>query len=75
MPVLGLKTSLLAFGVYLLSLASTTSALEYIDYNAVASFPESYPGDRWIYKKFQPTLSVTQGCVPYPAVNGQGQLS
>lgn len=66
-------SGLLALGVSLLSLPALINAVEYVDYNAVLPFDESY--NSAAIKKFQPTLSVTAGCVPYPAVNSAGQLS
>lgn len=66
-------SGLLALGVSLLSLPALINAVEYIDYNGVQPFSESY--NSAAIKKFQPTLSVTAGCVPYPAVNAAGQLS
>ncbi|KAE8354332.1 necrosis inducing protein [Aspergillus coremiiformis] len=45
-----------------------------IGHDKVAGFPETVPpgivGD--VYKAYQPLLSVTSGCVPFPAVDAQG---
>lgn len=63
-------------------LASLSSALSIpflhkraiIDHDAVVGFPETVPsgatGD--LYEAYQPFLDVVNGCVPFPAVDAEG---
>ncbi|KAE8378997.1 necrosis inducing protein [Aspergillus bertholletiae] len=50
---------------------------EFIDHDKVVGFPETVPsgvtGD--VYKAYQPLLKVVNGCVPFPAVDAQGNLN
>lgn len=47
---------------------------ESIDHDKVVGFPETVSsgaiGD--VYKAYQPLLKVVNGCVPFPAVDAQG---
>lgn len=49
---------------------------ESIDHDKVVGFPETVPsgttGD--VYKAYQPLLKVVNGCVPFPAVDAQGNV-
>ncbi|KAF5855790.1 hypothetical protein ETB97_008432 [Aspergillus alliaceus] len=50
---------------------------EPIDHDKVVGFPETVPpgatGD--VYKAYQPLLKVVNGCVPFPAVDAQGNTN
>ncbi|PIG88424.1 NPP1 domain protein [Aspergillus arachidicola] len=50
---------------------------ESIDHDKVVGFPETVPsgaiGD--VYKAYQPLLKVVNGCVPFPAVDAQGNTN
>lgn len=54
--------------------AAPLQARAVIDHDAVVGFPTTVPsgalGDA--YRKFQPWLKVETGCVPFPAVDAQG---
>ncbi|CAG8984206.1 hypothetical protein HYALB_00004189 [Hymenoscyphus albidus] len=60
-------SGLLALGVSLLSLPALINAVEYIDYNGVKPFAESY--NSAAIKKFQPTLN-TDLVLPVLSING-----
>ncbi|KAL4875264.1 necrosis inducing protein-domain-containing protein [Aspergillus karnatakaensis] len=53
------------------------TARDVIDHDAVAGLPETLPsgtlGD--IYRAYQPYLEVEDGCVPFPAVDADGNTS
>ncbi|KAJ3054239.1 hypothetical protein HK097_002355 [Rhizophlyctis rosea] len=48
-----------------------------INHDAVVGFPEIVPSGTTgsVYKAFKPYLEVTNGCVPFPAVDSQGNTS
>jgi hypothetical protein len=45
-----------------------------IDSNAVVGFPQTVPSGTTgkVYLAYQPYLKVVNGCVPFPAVDAQG---
>lgn len=45
-----------------------------IDHDAVVGFPQTVPSGTLgqIYLKYKPYLKVVNGCVPFPAVDAQG---
>ena len=45
-----------------------------IAHDAVVGFPETVPDDNLgrIYLKYKPYLKVVNGCVPFPAVDAEG---
>lgn len=47
---------------------------QYKAHDAIQSIPENVAANS-IYKRYQPYLKVTWGCVPFPAVDAQGFLS
>jgi hypothetical protein len=62
---------LISLGVFLRSFGAATNI---IPFNTIKPLEEAYPSP--IYKTFQPTLYVSKhGCVSYPAVNEQGDIS
>lgn len=58
----------------LLAQASSLVPRDTIDHDKVEGFPETIPsgvsGD--VYKAYQPYLKVDAGCVPFPAVDAEG---
>ncbi|OJD31600.1 npp1 domain protein [Diplodia corticola] len=48
-----------------------------IDHDAVVGFPETVPAGAVgeLYEKFKPFLKVESGCVPFPAVDAQGNTN
>jgi hypothetical protein len=48
-----------------------------INHDAVASFPETVPSGPTgeLYLKYKPYLHVLNGCVPFPAVDADGDIS
>ncbi|KAJ9620458.1 hypothetical protein H2203_007664 [Taxawa tesnikishii (nom. ined.)] len=71
----------------LLALLSTTASLvaaspvqkrtTVIDHDAVVGFAQTVPSgtEGTLYLKYKPHLYVTNGCVPYPAVDAAGDVS
>lgn len=47
---------------------------QYKAHDAIRTIPENVAPDS-IYKRYQPYLKVTWGCVPFPAVDAEGFLS
>jgi hypothetical protein len=45
-----------------------------IDHDAVVGFPQTFPSGLTgsLYLKYKPFLDVVNGCVPFPAVNANG---
>lgn len=67
--------------IQLLAAASITTAFPLnffrravIDHNAVVGFPQTVPSglNGELYLKYKPYLEVSNGCVPFPAVNAAG---
>jgi hypothetical protein len=63
----------------LCALASTTSAAPLerravINHDAVVGFPQTVPSGTLgsLYLKYKPFLQVSNGCVPFPAVDSSG---
>lgn len=58
----------------LLAQASSLAPRAVIDHDQVEGLPETVPngikGD--VYKAYQPYLKVFEGCVPFPAVDAEG---
>lgn len=58
----------------LLAQASSLTARDVIDHDHVVGLPETVPdgikGE--VYKAYQPYLKVEEGCVPFPAVDAEG---
>lgn len=58
--------------------AATTAAAinrrDVIDHDAVVGFAEAVPSGNLgrIYLKYKPYLKVVNGCVPFPAVDAEG---
>lgn len=71
-------SQLLSFALLLAasSLASPTSLEKRaaIDHDAVVGFPQTVPSGTLgqLYLKYKPYLKVVNGCVPFPAVDAQG---
>lgn len=68
MALLALATAFLA------SVSSTAAAV--IDHDQVVGFPETVPSGitGTLDLKYKPFLKVVNGCVPFPAVNAQGDV-
>jgi hypothetical protein len=58
-----------------LPLNSSALEITVIDHDKVRPLEESYPADKEYLKTFQPVLAVKSGCVSYPAVDEEGQVS
>lgn len=58
----------------LLAQASTLTPRAVIDHDQVVGFPETVPSGikGEVYKAYQPYLKVDAGCVPFPAVDAEG---
>lgn len=58
----------------LLAQASSLTARDVIDHDKVVGLPESVPSGikGEVYKAYQPFLKVDEGCVPFPAVDAEG---
>lgn len=58
----------------LLAQASPVLPRAVIDHGQVEGFPETVPSGTTgeIYKAYQPYLKVNSGCVPFPAVDAEG---
>ena len=56
------------------SLASPITRRAVIDHDAVVGFPETVPSGTLgqLYLKYKPYLKVVNGCVPFPAVDAEG---
>lgn len=54
----------------------TTGALAFniIAHNAVTTIPQNV-GDDSVFRLYQPFLKIDEGCVPFAAVNAQGDVS
>ena len=54
--------------------AAAVSRRAVIDHDAVVGFPETVPDDNTgrLYLKYKPYLKVVNGCVPFPAVDAEG---
>ncbi|MQX50950.1 NPP1 family protein [Sinorhizobium medicae] len=58
--------------VFVCGLSMPARAAEVIDHDQVKGFPDSTSG---LLKTFQPSLKVIRGCVPFPAVDADGNVS
>ncbi|MCY8242199.1 NPP1 family protein [Bacillus haynesii] len=60
-----------------ISIASTANAANVIDHDKVVGFKEvpAVTTTQKAAKRFQPYLKVAHGCVPFPAVDAQGNVS
>lgn len=58
----------------LLAQASPVLPRAVIDHDQVEGFPETVPSSATgeVYKAYQPYLKVNNGCVPFPAVDAEG---
>lgn len=58
----------------LLAQASPVLPRAVIDHDQVEGFPETVPSGTTgeVYKAYQPYLKVNSGCVPFPAVDAEG---
>lgn len=53
------------------SLAAPLERRAVINHDAVVGFPETAPSGS-LYLKYKPFLQVSNGCVPFPAVDSSG---
>ena len=69
-----LTTVVLAAGASAAPSCPAVAPRAVINHDAVVGFPETVPsgtaGD--LYLKFKPLLKVHNGCVPFPAVDAEG---
>lgn len=58
----------------LIAQASPLNPRAVIDHEQVAGLPETVPSGikGEVYKAYQPYLKVDEGCVPFPAVDAEG---
>jgi hypothetical protein len=56
------------------ALPSVLSSRAVIDHDAVVGFPQTVPSGilGTLYLKYKPYLHVINGCVPFPAVDAEG---
>lgn len=68
---MGALNQILSGLVVALSATSVTA----LAHDKVQAFPEAVP-DKYgsLYKKYHPFLEVASGCVPYPAVQANGEV-
>jgi len=70
-PVIGIVAFLLAANA---AFAVPLARRAVIDHNAVVGFPQTVPSGTTgeLYLKYKPFLKVMNGCVPFPAVEADG---